>query len=150
MERLEVSATLSQEITRVQRQQDLQSANIANLFGKADQRIEKLRKAIDKKIERVHHIIRNDDTDIEMKELCSQLASEITIRTSHALKIERLERTRDAERKTEATEKEALKVELRHAQGLLKSEREKSSEAIAEAAHWKSLYEKCQADDKNV
>jgi len=148
MERLEISATLSQQIERVQRRQDLQAPHLSNVFGKNEQRLERLREEIDRKIEKAYHVIRNDDADEEMMQLCGQLAGEISCRTSHALEIERFERTREAERKTELAEKEALKDELRRAQELLKTERKKGSEASAEAAYWKSLYEKCRPKEK--
>eukprot|EP00536_Pseudo-nitzschia_multiseries_P001526 jgi/Psemu1/294444/fgenesh1_pm.19_\ len=149
MERLEISATLSQQNERDRRRHDFQAPNIATMFGKNDQRVERLHQEIDRNIAKAHHVIRNDDADVEMMQLCSQLAGEISTRTSHALEIERLERTREAERKTQIAEKDALKAELKRAQELLEMERKKSSEASAEAARWKSLYEKCHPEDKN-
>ena len=143
IERLELSATFSQEIARVQRLQDLQTPNLANMFGKADYRVEMLRNEIDRKIEKVHHVIRNDDGDAEMMQLCSQLAGEIATRTSNELEIQRLQTVRETERKTEAAEQEALRAELLAARELLERER-------TETAHWKLLYEQCQANNKDA
>ena len=80
---------------------------VASLFGKPDDKVMRMYKEIDSKIEKVHHILRNDDGDAEIVELCSQLAGEIEAKTSFALEIERLKQNREIERKTEESEKEA-------------------------------------------
>ena len=146
-ERLEIDATLSHEIARVQLQEDLQTLNIASIFGKPDEKAKRIQKEIDRKIEKVHQILRSDDGDAEMTALCNQLASEISTKTSLTLEIESLKQTREAERKTELLEKEALKDEMRRLQDLLEVERQNNSEACTEAAHWKALYEESQATD---
>ncbi len=144
-ERLEIESTLSHEIARAQLKQDFEAPNLTNLFGGPDERIQKIQKEIDRKIEKVHHAIRNDDGDAEMMQLCSQLASEISTKTSLALEIERIESTREIERETELSEKEALQNEMRRLRELLEVERQNSSQALTEAAHWKALYEECRA-----
>jgi hypothetical protein len=149
-ERLEIDAKLSHEIARVQLQEDLQTLTIASIFGKPDEKVKRIQKEIDRKIEKVHQILRNDDGDAEMVELCNQLASEISTKTSLTLQIESLKQTRETERKTEVFEKEALKDEMRRLQDLLEVERQKKSEACTEAANWKALYEECQANDDNT
>ena len=80
---------------------------LENLFGKPDDKVMRMYKEIDSKIEKVHHILSNDDGDAEIVELCSQLAGEIEAKTSFALEIERLKQNREIERKTEESEKEA-------------------------------------------
>jgi len=142
-ERLEIDSTLSHEIARAQLRQDLEAPNLANLFGRPDERVQKIQKEIDRKIEKVHHAIRNDDGDAEMMQLCSQLASEISTKTSLALEIERIKSTRQAEMETELSEKEALQKEMRRLRELLEAERQNSSRASTEAAHWKALYDEC-------
>ena len=102
---------------------------VASLFGKPDDKVMRMYKEIDSKIEKVHHILRNDDGDAEIVELCSQLAGEIEAKTSFALEIERLKQNRETERKTEESEKEALRDEIRRLRNLLETERQKNSEA---------------------
>ena len=102
---------------------------VASLFGKPDDKVMRMYKEIDSKIEKVHHILRNDDGDAEIVELCSQLAGEIEAKTSFALEIERLKQNREIERKTEESEKEALRDEIRRLRNLLETERQKNSEA---------------------
>ncbi len=145
-ERLEIDSTLSHQIARTQLKQDLDIPNIANLFGKPDERIKQMQIEIDRKIERVHNAIRNDDGDAEMMELCSQLASQIATKTSLALEIERIKETREIERQTQLLEKEALRNETRRLRELLEVERQTTSKASTEAAHWKALYEECRAN----
>jgi hypothetical protein len=145
--RLEIDATFSQEIARVQLQDHLQTSNIASIFGRADERADRMRREIEKKIEKVHHIIKNDDGEAEMMGLCSQLGAEISTKTSLALEIKRLKEIAEIERKIQASEKEALKDEIRRLQELLLVQREKSSEACAESAYWKGLYEQFRAND---
>jgi len=140
-ERLQIDAQLSQDIAQMQRNKDLQNNGIANMFGKPDVRIEKLRKEIDQRIEKVHNIIRNDDSDVEMMQLCTQLANEISNKSALMLEVERMKRVREKERNKESVEKEALKDELTRIKELLDAERKKNAEACTEAAHWKSLYE---------
>ena len=95
-------------------------------------------------------MVRNDNDDAEMTELCSQLASEVSTKTSFALEVKRLQEIQETERKTHSIEKEAMKNEIRRLQNLLDVERKKSSKACAEASHWKALYEECQASTDMV
>ena len=107
---------------------------VASLFGKPDDKVMRMYKEIDSKIEKVHHILRNDDGDAEIVELCSQLAGEIEAKTSFALEIERLKQNREIERKTEESEKEALRDEIRRLRDLLETERQK-----IQRHEWKQL-----------
>ena len=146
-ERLEVDATLRQGIARVQLQENLQNPNIATFFGKPDDKIERMRNQIFLEIDKVRHIIRNDDGDAEMVQLCSQLAGEISTKTSHALEIERMKQIGETEKGTQATEKKSMEDELRRVKELLEIERNKNVKMCTEAAHWRTLYEKRQVDN---
>jgi len=146
-ERLEVDATLRQSIVRLQLQEDLQHPNIANFFGKPDEKVERMRNQIFSEIDKVRKLIRNIDGDVEMIQLCSQLADEISTRTSHALEIERLKQINELERKTQATEKESVEDELRRVKELLKIQRRKNTELYTETVHWRALYEEHLVDD---
>jgi hypothetical protein len=102
----------------------------------------KMRKEIDLKIEAFHQVYRSHaTTDEEMTQLCTQLANEITTKTSYALEIERLKEASETERKTYATERNTMRQELRRAKELLAAEELKRSEAQKEADKWKALYE---------
>jgi len=148
-ERLEIDATLSEEIAKIRLQQDPQP-HFANFFGKSDEKLKKMQDAIIRKIEKVTHMIRNNDTDAEMTELCSQLASEISTKTSFALEIKRLNEIREKERTTHSFEKEAMKNEMRRLQKLLEVERQETSKAYNEVSHWKALYEERQAGNDKL
>ncbi|MGK3747818.1 MAG: hypothetical protein ACI8RD_000108 [Bacillariaceae sp.] len=145
-ERLDVDATLRQRIARVQLQENLQNPNIATFFGKPDDKIERMRNQIFLEIDKVRQIIRNDDGDAEMIQLCSQLAGEISTKTSHALEIERLKQIGGTEKETQATEKKSMEDELRRVKELLEMERNKNAKMGTEAAHWRALYEERQVD----
>ena len=86
-------------------------------------------------------MIRNDDGDAEISQLCTQLASEIATKTSLALEIERMKQIREIENETQVSEKQALQDEMKRLRDLLELERQKSAKASQEAAHWKALYE---------
>ena len=141
-EKLELDIKMRQEIARIRLRQDLQQPNIANFFGKPDDRAEKMRKEIDLKIEAFHTMYSSNSAgEEELTQLTDQLSSEISVKTSHALEIERLKKVRGTERKTEATEKEAMKEELRRVKELLAAEEKRSADALKEAQKWKALYE---------
>jgi len=106
-----------------------------------------MRNQIFSEIDKVRKLIRNDDGDVEMIQLCSQLAGEISTKTSHALEIERLKQIRELERKTQATEKKSLVDELRRVKELLELERSKNAELYTEAVHCRALYEENLVDD---
>jgi hypothetical protein len=141
-DKLELDLKMRQEIARIRLRQDLQQPNIAHFFGKPDDRVEKMRKEIDLKIEAFHQMHRNNSgVDEEMAQLSNQLSNEIAAKTSSALEIERLKNIREAERKTEHAEKEAIKDELKRVKELLAAEEKKCAEALKEAGKWKALYE---------
>lgn len=140
-EKLEIELRIQQDIARMQWQQELQQPNIAILFGgKPDDRVEKMRKEIDLKFESFRRIININD-DEELMQLCTQLASEITTKTIHALEIERLKAVRESEKKAEAIEKDTLVEELKRVKELLEAETQRSRTATLEAAKWQTLYE---------
>jgi hypothetical protein len=154
-EKLEVELRLREEIASVKLKQDFQPPNLGNLFGgnqppnfgnlfagKPDEKFEIMRKEIDLKIEAFHQAYCNSSAgDEEISQLCSQLSSEISAKTSNALEIQRLNEVRESERKTETAEKEALKEELNRLKTLLADEQKKSIEAREDANKWKQLYE---------
>jgi DNA gyrase/topoisomerase IV subunit A len=105
-----------------------------------------MRNQIFLEIDKVRQIIRNDDGDAEMIQLCSQLAGEISTKTSHALEIERLKQIGGTEKETQATEKKSMEDELRRVKELLEMERNKNAKMGTEAAHWRALYEERQVD----
>jgi hypothetical protein len=145
-ERLEIDASFSQEIARVQLHQKLETPNIANFFGQPDEKVKRMQREIDQKIDKVHHFIRKDEGEAEIMDLSSQLASEMSTKTSLALEIDRLKQTSETQTKTQLFEKEALQDEIRRLRDLLEVERQKNSNACAEAAHWKALYEESRSN----
>lgn len=145
-DKLEIDMRIRQDIARIQMQQESQHPNIASFFGaKPDDRMEKMRTEIDQKIESLRRMI-NINGDDELMQLCTQLAGEISAKTSNALEIERLKTLREAEKKTEAMEREACARELKRVKELLAQETNRSADATSEAAKWKSLYESQQND----
>jgi hypothetical protein len=65
------------------------------------------------------------NNDAEITEISQQLASEVAQKTSHALEVKRMKETREIERKYEADEAEALKVELKRVKEILAVEQSK-------------------------
>jgi hypothetical protein len=141
--KLEAELKMREEVANIQVRTDLNQPNLATFFGgKPDDRMAKMRKEIDLKIEAFHQVYRSHaTTDEEMTQLCTQLANEITTKTSYALEIERLKEASETERKTYATERNTMRQELRRAKELLAAEELKRSEAQKEADKWKALYE---------
>jgi hypothetical protein len=141
-EKLELDIKMRQEIARIRGRQDLQQPNIANFFGKPDDRVEKMRKEIDLKIEAFHTMYRSNSAgEEEMTQLTNQLSSEISAKTAHALEIERLKKVRETEQKTAAAEREAMKEELERVKELLAAAEKETADALKEAEKWKALYE---------
>ena len=145
-ERLEIDATLSRELARMNTKQDLEVPDIAKIFMKPDEKLKIMEMEIDEKIEKVYNAIRNDNDDAEMTQLSSQLATEIATKTSLTLEIERMKETREIENKTQLAEKQALQDEMKSLRELLELERQKNAKANAEAAHWKALFEERQVN----
>jgi hypothetical protein len=141
-EKLELDIKMRQEIARIRLRQDLQQPNIANFFGKPDDRVEKMQKEIDLKIEAFHAMYRSNSAgEEEMAQLTDQLSSEISAKTAHAFEIERLKKVRETERKTAAAEREAMKEELKRVKERLAAAEKESADALKEAEKWKALYE---------
>jgi len=89
--------------------------------------------------------MRNSEQD--MLNLCQQLASEISAKTSASLEIIRLKESRKIERENEHAEKVALQDELKRCKEQLAAQERQSLEARQEALAWKEAYEKKQCED---
>ncbi|KAL3924286.1 MAG: hypothetical protein SGILL_001138 [Bacillariaceae sp.] len=148
IEKLEAEAKMREEVAKIQAQTDLNQPNIANFFGgKPDDRVAKMRKEIDLKIEAFHQVYRSHaTTDEEIAQLCTQLSNEISAKTSHALEIKRLKDVGENERKMKDTEKSTLVEELRRTKDRLAAEEAKRAGAQKEADKWKAMYEDCTRD----
>jgi hypothetical protein len=138
-EKLSAEVQMREELAKIQAKEDLNQPNLAILFGgKPDDRMAKMRKEVDLKIEAFHQVYRShSSTEEEMTQLCTQLANEIATKTSYALEIERL---KDLKR-TEADERSALREELKRVKEMLAAEEKHKWEAKKEADQWKAMYE---------
>lgn len=81
------------------------------------------------------------NSEQDMLNLCQQLASEISAKTSASLEIIRLKESRKIERENEQAEKTALQNELRRCKEMLATQEQESREAAQEAMAWKQAYE---------
>ena len=87
------------------------------------------------------------NADQEMLNLCQQLASEISAKTSASLEAIRIKESRKIERENEQAEKAALQNELKRCKELLASQEQMANEAKQEALAWKQAYEKAKNGD---
>jgi hypothetical protein len=138
-EKLAAEIKMREEVAKIQARQDLNQPNLASFFGgKPDDRMAKMRQEIDLKMEAFHQVHRNHaSTEEEMTQLCSQLANEISSKTSHALEVERLKKVKE----TEVDERRSLQEELKRVKELLAAEERKRTEAEKDARKWKTMYE---------
>ncbi|KAG7352504.1 chorein or VPS13 related protein [Nitzschia inconspicua] len=138
-EKLSAEVKVREEFAKIQADQNLNQPNLANLFGgKSDDRMAKMRQEIDLKMEAFHEVYRSHaSTDEEITQLCTQLANEISTKTSYALEIERLKKVKE----TEVKEKKTLQDELKRMKELLAAEEMKRKEAEKQAERWKAKYE---------
>jgi hypothetical protein len=138
-EKLAAEVQMREELAKIQAKQDLNQPNLAILFsGLPDDRMAKMRKEVDLKIEALHQVYRSHaSTEEEMTQLCCQLAHEIATKTSYALEIERLKNVKG----TEADERIALQEELKRVKERLALEEKEKREAMKEADKWKAKYE---------
>ena len=129
-ERMEIDATLRQRIAKLQLEEDMMHPNIANFFGRPDDKITRMRNQIFSEIDKVRQLIRSDDGEAEMAQLCHQLAAEISTKTSYALEIERMKQNEETEKQIQATEKKSMEDELKRLKDLLAKERSKNAELL--------------------
>lgn len=129
-ERMEIDATLRQRIAKLQLEEDMMHPNITNFFGRPDDKITRMRNQIFSEIDKVRQLIRSDDGEAEMAQLCHQLAAEISTKTSYALEIERMKQNVETEKQIQAAEKKSMEDELKRLKDLLAKERSKNAELL--------------------
>jgi hypothetical protein len=89
---------------------------------------------------RMYERAMQQNSDEELVALCQQLGAEISARTSASLETLRLKESRNIEREHEASEKQALKDELKRAKELLALEQGKAEELKRESERWQHSY----------
>jgi hypothetical protein len=95
----------------------------------------------DKERLRLYERAMMQNSDEELVALCQQLAGEISARTSASLETIRLKESRNIERTQEASEKLALKDEVKRVKERFALEQKKAEELKRESERWQHSYE---------
>jgi hypothetical protein len=88
------------------------------------------------------------NSEQEMLNLCQQLASEISAKTSASLEIIRLKESQKIVQENQQAEKTALQDELKRCKELLAVQERKTQEATQAADAWREAFEKAKGKDE--